>query len=144
MPYDDAKGREIAQKLYRRFRVSTLPQLVLLNEEGGVVNPQAYASMLMNPADFPWKKKTIKELLGDTLLQHDGKLVSKVRRRRREKRKKKRKKERMREINNTGKEDTRKKKEERSEKPILLSSFSFLLSFLFSLASQSTHGWIAS
>ncbi|PHJ15774.1 apicoplast-associated thioredoxin family protein atrx1 [Cystoisospora suis] len=77
VPYDDAKGREIAQKLYRRFRVSTLPQLVLLNEEGEVVNPQAYASMLMNPADFPWKKKTIKELLGDTLLQHDGKIVSK-------------------------------------------------------------------
>lgn len=73
VPYDDEKGREISQKLYRRFRVSTLPHVVLLNERAEVINPQAYASMLMNPLDFPWKKKTIKELLGDSLiLHHEG------------------------------------------------------------------------
>ncbi|OXB71751.1 UNVERIFIED_CONTAM: hypothetical protein H355_006194 [Colinus virginianus] len=77
VPYDDADGQEIAQRLYRRFRVSTLPHVVLLDSEARVINPQAYASMLMDPAGFPWRKKTLRELLGDTLIRPDGEKVDK-------------------------------------------------------------------
>lgn len=92
-----------------------------------MINSQAYASMLMNPADFPWKKKTIKELLGDTfLLQRDGKIVSKVRRRKRERGKEeKRKKERKGRVRECDKQYRRKeemgRKEERSEETTYLS-----------------------
>lgn len=78
VPYDDAEGQEIAQRLYRRFRVSTLPHVVLLDSEAHVINPQAYASMLMDPAAFPWRKKSLRELLGDTFVRPNGEKVDKT------------------------------------------------------------------
>ncbi|PFH34174.1 apicoplast-associated thioredoxin family protein Atrx1 [Besnoitia besnoiti] len=76
LPFDDAAGQSVIQKLYRKFRVSTLPHVVLLDEDARVLNPHAYASMVMRPGDFPWRKQTPRELLGDDFVDGEGNKAS--------------------------------------------------------------------
>ncbi|CBZ55148.1 hypothetical protein NCLIV_055730 [Neospora caninum Liverpool] len=72
LPFDDAAGQSRIHQLYRKFRVSTLPHVVLLDQDGKVINPHAYASMIVRPGDFPWRKKSPMELLGDDFLDGEG------------------------------------------------------------------------
>ena len=78
VPFDDEEGRGVARSLYRRFRVSSLPQLILLNDEGVVYNTQGYSSLLTEPLGFPWKKKNILQLIGDKLINNKGQAVNPV------------------------------------------------------------------
>lgn len=78
MPFDDSEGRARLRSLYRRFRVSSLPHIVLLEDNGRVLNPQAYSSMLADPLGFPWPKKDPLQLLGDKLIDNKGEAVDPV------------------------------------------------------------------
>ncbi|CDJ68127.1 nucleoredoxin, putative [Eimeria necatrix] len=75
VPFDDSEGRARLRSLYRRFRVSSLPHIVLLEDNGRVLNPQAYSSMLADPLGFPWPKKDPLQLLGDKLIDNKGEAV---------------------------------------------------------------------
>ncbi|XP_026194091.1 nucleoredoxin [Cyclospora cayetanensis] len=72
VPYDDSEGRDRIRSLYKKFRVTSLPHIVLLDEHGRVSNPQAYTAMLANPLDFPWKRKNPIQLLGNKLVNNKG------------------------------------------------------------------------
>ncbi|CDJ57332.1 nucleoredoxin, putative [Eimeria maxima] len=75
VPFDDEEGRSITRSLYRKFRVSSLPHITLLDEQGKVVNPQAYTALLTDPLGFPWKKKSILQLIGNKLQDNKGQPV---------------------------------------------------------------------
>ncbi|KAL8436673.1 hypothetical protein ACSSS7_001498 [Eimeria intestinalis] len=75
VPFDESEGRERIRSLYKRFRVTSLPHVVLLDANGRVTNPQAYTSMLANPQDFPWNRKNPLQLLGDRFVTPKGDTV---------------------------------------------------------------------
>ncbi|KAL8449856.1 hypothetical protein Emed_002819 [Eimeria media] len=75
VPFDESEGRERIRSLYKKFRVTSLPHVVLLDANGRVTNPQAYTSMLANPQDFPWNRKNPLELLGDKFVTTKGETV---------------------------------------------------------------------
>ncbi|KAL8439820.1 hypothetical protein Efla_004346 [Eimeria flavescens] len=77
VPFDEAEGRAKILSLYKKFRVTSLPHVVLLDAEGRVTNPQAYTAMLANPQDFPWKRKNPLELLGNTFVTNKGESLDK-------------------------------------------------------------------
>ncbi|KAL8455828.1 hypothetical protein Emag_000402 [Eimeria magna] len=75
VPFDESEGREKIRSLYKKFRVTSLPHVVLLDANGRVTNPHAYTSMLANPQDFPWNRKNPLELLGDKFVTPKGETV---------------------------------------------------------------------
>ncbi|KFH09594.1 apicoplast-associated thioredoxin family protein Atrx1 [Toxoplasma gondii VAND] len=77
LPFDDAPGQARIHRLFRKFRVSTLPHVVLLDSNARVLNSHAYASMIVRPTAFPWKKQTPAELLGDAFVAGEGQKVGK-------------------------------------------------------------------
>lgn len=78
VPFDDKDGRERIRNLFRKFRVTTLPHVVLLDESGRVINSQAYTSMLANPQGFPWKRQKVLQMLGDSVVNQKGETVKHV------------------------------------------------------------------
>jgi nucleoredoxin len=68
--------RELKQKLSKQFKVSGIPSLVLLDGATGKVLSKDGRSVVMNDpdgADFPWAPKTLGELLGDVVVDGEGK-----------------------------------------------------------------------
>lgn len=68
-----ARDRKAA--LSKKFKVSGIPTLVLLDEEGKVLTTDGRSVLSNDPmgAEYPWKPKSVAELLGDTLVGHGGK-----------------------------------------------------------------------
>ncbi|KEP63518.1 UNVERIFIED_CONTAM: apicoplast-associated thioredoxin family protein Atrx1 [Hammondia hammondi] len=77
LPFDDAPGQARIHRLFRKFRVSTLPHVVLLDSSARVINSHAYASMVVRPTAFPWRKQTPAELLGDAFVADGGQKLGK-------------------------------------------------------------------
>ena len=68
--------RELKQKLSKQFKVSGIPSLILLDGATGKVLSKDGRSVVMNDpdgADFPWAPKTLGELLGDVVVDGEGK-----------------------------------------------------------------------
>ncbi|KAF8822730.1 apicoplast-associated thioredoxin family protein Atrx1 [Cardiosporidium cionae] len=60
LPFDDWNTK---RKLIKKFKLSKLPAIVLLESDGTVSNSKAYNAMLSSPNEFPWKPQTIDSLL---------------------------------------------------------------------------------
>ena len=71
LPFDD---RDRKGQLSNQFQVKGIPTLVLLDEEGKVYTTDGRGAVAENPEGFPWKPKTVAELLGDELTGKNGPL----------------------------------------------------------------------
>lgn len=72
VPYAD---RDLKKKLSKKFKVSGIPALILLDGETGAVLSKDGRSVIASDPEgtgFPWAPKTLGELLGDELLNGEG------------------------------------------------------------------------
>merc|ERR1712137_1023358 len=74
LPYAD---REIKNKLSKKFKVSGIPTLVIVDEHGELITTDGRSAIMEDTegAQFPWKPKSFAESLGDSFLAKDGKTV---------------------------------------------------------------------
>merc|ERR1712193_506183 len=71
LPYADRARKE---ELSKKFKVSGIPTVVILDGEGQVITKDGRAAISSDPKgeEFPWKPKTLKEILaGATLIGKD-------------------------------------------------------------------------
>lgn len=73
LPYS---ARDLKAKLSKKYKVSGIPSLVLLNNKGEVITTNG-RTKVADPAAFPWTPKPFSELLGDTFVRPDGTEVGK-------------------------------------------------------------------
>jgi nucleoredoxin len=72
LPYDK---RDLKSKLSKKFKVSGIPMLVLLDgKTGKVISKDGRAALMKDPKAelFPWTPPTIKSAIGPTLVKNDG------------------------------------------------------------------------
>eukprot|EP00921_Rhytidocystis_pertsovi_P007680 GHVQ01012720.1.p1 GENE.GHVQ01012720.1~~GHVQ01012720.1.p1 ORF type:complete len:614 (+),score=96.29 GHVQ01012720.1:119-1960(+) len=74
LPFND---KDRVKHIIRQLGVRTLPAVVLVDETGTIVNDKAYNAMLATPLDFPWHKKTLEDLLGDTFINTKNETIAK-------------------------------------------------------------------
>jgi nucleoredoxin len=74
LPYAD---RELKNKLSKKFKVSGIPTLVIVDEHGELITTDGRSAIMEDTegAQFPWKPKSFAESLGDSFLAKDGKTV---------------------------------------------------------------------
>lgn len=68
-------NRDAKAKLSKKFKVSGIPTLVILNESGATLNKDG-RSAVMQPEKFPWTPPTLSEALGDTFVDKTGARVN--------------------------------------------------------------------
>jgi nucleoredoxin len=76
LPFSD---RERKDALSKKFKVSGVPTVVILNAEGDVITKDGRSAITSDPTgeEFPWKPKTFKEIMGGVkLLGEEGKEVN--------------------------------------------------------------------
>jgi nucleoredoxin len=76
LPFSD---RERKDALSKKFKVSGIPTVVILNAEGEVITKDGRSAITSDPTgeEFPWKPKTFKEIMGGVkLLGEEGKEVN--------------------------------------------------------------------
>ena len=64
-------NRDTKAKLSKKFKVSGIPTLVILDETGATLNRDG-RSAVMDPEKFPWTPPTLSEALGDTFADKTG------------------------------------------------------------------------
>ena len=64
----------VQAKLSKKFKVSGIPTLVILDEDGSVLNKDG-RSAVGDPEKFPWKPPTLAEALGDVFIDKSDKVV---------------------------------------------------------------------
>lgn len=71
LPFAD---REIKAKLSKKFKVQGIPMLVLLDGDGNLITTDGRSAISSDPsgASFPWKPKSVNELLGDEFIGPSG------------------------------------------------------------------------
>eukprot|EP00616_Rhizochromulina_sp_CCMP1243_P009393 CAMPEP_0118973736 /NCGR_PEP_ID=MMETSP1173-20130426/10841_1 /TAXON_ID=1034831 /ORGANISM="Rhizochromulina marina cf, Strain CCMP1243" /LENGTH=419 /DNA_ID=CAMNT_0006923429 /DNA_START=43 /DNA_END=1302 /DNA_ORIENTATION=+ len=71
LPFEE---RDRKGALSKKFKVSGIPTLVLLNEDGSLISKDGRSVVSEDPkgAQFPWLPKPVDELIGDTLVGKDG------------------------------------------------------------------------
>jgi len=71
LPYD---ARAAKDKLSKKFKVSGIPSLIVLDEDGTLITADGRSAVSEDPTgeDFPWRPKPLKELLGDEFVGKDG------------------------------------------------------------------------
>jgi len=67
LPFDD---REAKAKLSKKYKVSGIPALIILDEQGEIVNKEGRSCIMDDPAT--WKPPTLFEALSGDLLTRDG------------------------------------------------------------------------
>jgi len=75
LPYDD---RATKNALSKKFKVSGIPTLVILDgETGDTITKDGRSAIMEDPqgAEFPWKPPTVWEALGDEFMKGDGDTV---------------------------------------------------------------------
>eukprot|EP00920_Eleutheroschizon_duboscqi_P025481 GHVT01062689.1.p1 GENE.GHVT01062689.1~~GHVT01062689.1.p1 ORF type:complete len:770 (+),score=100.61 GHVT01062689.1:269-2578(+) len=73
-----SKSVDRVRSLLRQFRLSSVPSVVLLDGDGRLLNAKGYTAMLVDGVEgFPWKKKTIYQMLGDRLIDSNNNVVDK-------------------------------------------------------------------
>jgi len=63
---------EVKHELVKQLQIEGFPSVVILNEQGEVINNKALASMLTDPEGFPWEPQTLTELLGTDFVDNMG------------------------------------------------------------------------
>jgi len=71
LPYAE---REKKGSLSKKYKVSGIPTLVIVDEEGGTISTDGRSVVMEDPegAEFPWKPPTIWEALGEEVIKADG------------------------------------------------------------------------
>ncbi|CAM9471731.1 unnamed protein product [Ectocarpus sp. 6 AP-2014] len=62
--------------LIRKAEIRVLPAVIVVDDKGEVVTRDGYSNMVFFPEDFPWKNKSLKEMLGPKFLKADGSEVT--------------------------------------------------------------------
>eukprot|EP00903_Cladosiphon_okamuranus_P008316 g8000.t1 len=62
--------------LIRKAEIRVLPAVIVVDDKGEVVTRDGYSNMVFFPEDFPWKNKSLKEMLGPKFLKSDGSEVT--------------------------------------------------------------------
>jgi nucleoredoxin len=66
-------NRDAKAKLSKKFKVSGIPALILLDgATGELLNRDGRSAVMGDVEDFPWKPPTLWECLGEEFLQNDG------------------------------------------------------------------------
>ncbi|KAK3248794.1 hypothetical protein CYMTET_41752 [Cymbomonas tetramitiformis] len=75
LPYED---RDRKAKLSKKFKVSGIPSLVILDDEGKVITTDGRGAVTDSEfiANFPWSPPTLEDVLGDRFVDQDGKDVT--------------------------------------------------------------------
>ncbi|KAK3248795.1 hypothetical protein CYMTET_41753 [Cymbomonas tetramitiformis] len=75
LPYED---RDRKAKLSKKFKVSGIPSLVILDDEGKVITTDGRGAVTDSEfiANFPWTPPTLEDVLGDRFVNQDGKDVT--------------------------------------------------------------------
>jgi len=70
--------RELKAKLSKKFKVSGIPTLVVVDAKGELITKDGRERVMSDPegAEFPWAPPTLWEALGDEVLAHGGEDVS--------------------------------------------------------------------
>ncbi|CAM9253167.1 unnamed protein product [Ascophyllum nodosum] len=58
--------------LIRKAEIMALPAVIVVDDKGEVVTRDGYSNMVFFPEDFPWKNKSLKEMMGPKFLKSDG------------------------------------------------------------------------
>lgn len=58
--------------LIRKAEIRVLPAVIVVDDKGEVVTRDGYSNMVFFPEDFPWKNKSLREMLGDKFMKSDG------------------------------------------------------------------------
>jgi len=72
LPYDE---RDLKASLSKKYKVQGIPSFVIVDGEGKTITTDGRSAVSQDPtgADFPWKPKSMKELLSDAkVLAKDG------------------------------------------------------------------------
>ncbi|OQR87926.1 putative protein-like, partial [Thraustotheca clavata] len=71
LPYID---RECKEALSKKYNVSGIPSLVLLDDKGEVINANARSKIAQDPeaANFPYVPKTFRQILGNHFINNTG------------------------------------------------------------------------
>jgi len=66
--------RDLKGQLSKKYKVRGIPTLVILDENGKTLTTDGRTAIMEDPsgADFPWRPKTVGELLGSELTGKDG------------------------------------------------------------------------
>jgi nucleoredoxin len=70
--------RDTKSALSKKFKVRGIPSLVFLDRDGNTLVKDGRSAVMKDPegADFPWKLKSVPELLGDKFVAPDDKIVN--------------------------------------------------------------------
>lgn len=71
LPFED---RDRKDKLSKKFKVSGIPTLVILNDQGNVITKDGRGAVTDDAfiEKFPWTPPTLEEVLGNKFVDHDG------------------------------------------------------------------------
>jgi len=74
LPYSDRAKKDALSK---KFKVSGIPMLVILDADGKVITKDGRQAVSEDPsgAEFPWKPKTLQEVLNDAKIISDGQVL---------------------------------------------------------------------
>jgi nucleoredoxin len=76
MPWHAVKlSNSTVVNLMRKGGIAMIPSVVVVDPEGEVVTTEGYANMAYFPENFPWKSKSLRQLLGDNFIKADGSSV---------------------------------------------------------------------
>ncbi len=67
---------ERVRDAYKQFKVQNLPAAVILDEKAEMVNEKGFTYMLINRDDFPWRPKTLAQMIGSKFVDNKGKAVA--------------------------------------------------------------------
>lgn len=75
LPFSD---RERKNKLSKQFNVQGIPTLVVVDSDGSLITADGRTGVDEDPsgADFPWKPKTLTELMGEKLTSKSGEIAT--------------------------------------------------------------------
>jgi len=72
------KERAVKDKLAKLYKISGIPSLVILDKQAEIVNANARSKVSADPKaeEFPWKPKTIADIMTGTVIDHSGKEIT--------------------------------------------------------------------
>jgi len=60
---------------YKAFKVQNLPAAVIVDEQAEVINEKGFTYMLIDKDDFPWRPKTLAQMMGSTFINNKKKTI---------------------------------------------------------------------
>jgi nucleoredoxin len=66
---------ETVRDAYKAFKVQNLPAAVIMDEQAELVNEKGFTYMLIDRDAFPWRPKTLAQMIGSKFVDNKGKAV---------------------------------------------------------------------